>query len=190
MSTAILLLSDLSYSLGLIGLSEMSERVDVAEWLANIDNILPDPRGIVEDREVSRNADRRNRDQTSRSDEENDESKSGGKKGDDPEWMRLIVLNKWHFTLGDADCVPSVPHGHENSKTQSWPKLNPYTGRVFTDVQQEDVSKRLDRHEMQTLWRDESFVERCRRQVIWYANSFPAYAFANARRGRLHFPRW
>lgn len=168
----------------------MSERVDVAEWLADTDNILPDPRGFAENREEPRAQIARNRDQAGTSNEEKDDLQSEGKRRDDPGWMRLVVLNKWHFTLGDVDCVPSVPHGHENSKTQSWPKLNPYTGRVFNDIQQEDVSKRLDRSEMETLWRDENFVERCRRQVIWYANAFPTYSFPNARRGRLHFPRW
>jgi hypothetical protein len=168
----------------------MSERIDIADWLADADSILPDPRRIAVAADAPKNADHRSRDQTSSSSDESNDPRSGGKKEDNAEWMKLLVLNKWHFTLGDADCVPSVPHGHENAKTQSWPKLNPYTGRVFIDVQQEDFSKRLDRSEMQTLWRDENFVERCRRQVIWYANSFPAYPFANARRGRLHFPRW
>ncbi|WP_247362269.1 hypothetical protein, partial [Ralstonia pseudosolanacearum] len=109
---------------------------------------------------------------------------------DEPRWMRFMVLKKWHFTIGDVDCVPSVPHGHENSKTQSWPKMNPYTGRVFTGMHKEDVSQRLDRNEMRLLWRNDDFVERCRRQVIWYAENHRSYPFSNARRGLLHFPRW
>ncbi len=190
MSIAILLLSDLSYSLGIIGIAEMRERSDVAEWLSDKNLILLDPRGDGKYRDPETAARSKDHSQTDETRNQNRPGSDSAGSADEPGGMKLLVLNKWHFTLGDVDCVPSVPHGHETSKTQSWPKLNPYTGRVFINVQVEDVSKRLDRNDMRTLWRDENFIERCRRQVLWYARVFPTYRFTNAKRGHLHFPRW
>lgn len=103
---------------------------------------------------------------------------------------RFVAFNKWVFTIGDADCFPSVPHGHLHKKTNPRPKLNPYTGRVFWDAHNENVSMRLTRAEMKSLWSDSSFVEHCREQVIHYTEFAPGYGFPNARRGKLHFPRW
>ena len=105
-------------------------------------------------------------------------------------WPQFLAFNKWLFTLGDKDCYPSVPHGHLHKKTRGWPKLNPYTGRVFSDVHQEDVSSRLNKAAMKSLWNDSDFVEFCRKQVLWYSRFAPEYGFPGARFGKLHFPRW
>jgi hypothetical protein len=188
MGSSILLLSDLSYELGIIGLAELQERMEVARWLSPRGASKSDPRGSGgEERGLP--AERRDSGDSAPS-----PGQAGGQGGlgedEDPGWMKFVLLNRWHFTLGDVDCIPSVPHGHENAKTQAWPKLNPYTGRVFVDVHVEDVSRRLDRSEMQQIWRDDEFVERCRRQVLWYSERFPRYTYPNARRGKLNFPRW
>ena len=105
-------------------------------------------------------------------------------------WLSFLILNQWVFTLGDVDCYPSVPHGHLHKKTNSWPKLNPYVGRVFSGMHQELVRSRLKRHEMALLWNDQDFVRHCRDQVLWYSGFAPSYTFPNARRGKLRFPRW
>ena len=181
------LLSDLSYMSGLIGYSEYLERCDVADWLEDTDNIVSDPRLSEEEKqkkpenefpkepEIEGNA---------------NSAKSKKANDDEPPWLKLLILNKWMFTIGDVDCYPSVPHGHFQSKTKEWPKLNPYTGRVFSDVHKEDSTKRLNKRDMKKIWNDSSFIEHCRKQVIWYSDSFPSYGFPNARRGKLLFPRW
>ncbi|MCS2172637.1 hypothetical protein MUU46_20345 [Scandinavium sp. TWS1a] len=73
--------------------------------------------------------------------------------------MHFLAFNKWLFTVGDADCFPSVPHGHYKRKTKPWPKLNPYIGVVFSSMQTEDVSSRLTKKEMKLLWNESKFIE-------------------------------
>lgn len=184
----ILLLSDLSYQAGVIGLAEYVERQSIADWLSASGSGLPDPR--------------------SRSNEEGEHSEeretslddigsagigiSGN--GEDPDdqkhWPQFLAFNRWMFTVGDRDCYPSVPHGHIHKKTNEWPKLNPYTGRAFSDVHQEDVGSRLSKAQMKLLWNDSGFVELCRKQVLWYSDFAPAYGFPRARYGKFQFPRW
>ena len=191
MSRVIHLLNDLSYAVGIIGLAEIQERKEVAAWVFSRNPERPDPRGPAgQPREETPPP------------EPNDvcrpigpswsalDGSTAEQTDEDSHVVHLVVLNCWYFTLGDVDCVPSVPHGHEHSKTQKWPKLNPYTGKVFTATHQEDRTRRLARVEMQLLWRNESFVDHCRQQVQWYSSHFPRYPFANARRGIYEFPRW
>lgn len=195
MSRIIHLLNDLSYAAGIIGLVELEERNHIASWVFSRDHSRiherADPRGAL-DRQFEEQA----------KIEEAEVFQPIGKDGSvlvssvndpaaqEPAAMQFLVLKRWYFTLGDADCAPSIPHGHENAKTQKWPKLNPYTGKVFTATHQEDTSRRLSRLDMQVLWRDDGFVDHCREQVSWYADRFPHYRFTNARRGILAFPRW
>ncbi|MDH1181163.1 hypothetical protein N5C72_24065 [Achromobacter mucicolens] len=183
----IVLLSDLSYQLGLIGIAEYEERREIAYWLSNGGEGKFDPRGGRHD-EPERP---RGNDERSQSDVVSGQG-GAGSSGDDPidRRSRFIALNKWMFTVGDPDCYPSVPHGHFHRKTNGWPKLNPYTGRVFADVHAEDPSHRLTKAEMKSLWNDEDFVEHCRKQVLWYSDFAPEYAFPRARFGKLHFPKW
>lgn len=189
MQIPIRLLSDLSYSLGIIGLAEYQERSEVAQWLGDETDSISDPRG-----ELAELTERPLREPCRENEVLLPVSGAAGadepSSNSEPRWMKFLVLKKWHFTISDVDCVPSVPHGHEDAKTQSWPKMNPYTGRVFSRMHHEDISQRLDRAEMRLLWRNEKFVERCRDTVIWYAEAFPTYRFSGARRGHLHFPRW
>ncbi|WP_156409940.1 hypothetical protein [Duganella sp. Root198D2] len=187
----IVLLSDLSYQIGIIGLMEYRERLQIAEWLTSSKNSLDDPRDSgernpMEDSESPREVP--NKDVTS-----NNSGGAAALKDDDDEldrWAQFLAFKKWVFTIGDADCSPSVPHGHLHHKNNPHPKLNPYTGRVFGKGQKEDVSLRLTRAEMKSLWNDSEFVAHCREQVIYYSSFAPAYDFPNARHGRLHFPRW
>ncbi|GMV56619.1 MAG: hypothetical protein AMXMBFR6_24240 [Betaproteobacteria bacterium] len=186
----IVLLSDLSYQLGLIGIAEYEERREVAHWLSMDGEGKPDPRsGRHEEQECPRENDEIH---------ENDGAQRRGGSGsansteENPthRWPQFLAFNKWMFTVGDRDCYPSVPHGHLHRKTNEWPKLNPYTGRVFAGVHAEDVSSRLTKAEMKTLWNNEDFVELCRKQVLWYSDFAPDYAFPSARFGRLRFPKW
>ena len=195
MSRIIQLLNDLSYEAGIIGLVELEERNQIASWIFSRDQsrirARTDPRGPlerepeeqarIEEAEVFRPIDNNGSVLVSSVNDTADQ---------EPAVMQFLALKRWYFTIGDADCAPSIPHGHENAKTQRWPKLNPYTGKVFTATHQEDSSRRLSRFDMQMLWQNDSFVDHCREQVAWYAGRFPHYRFANARRGILAFPRW
>ena len=184
----IILLSDLSYEIGLIGVAEYEERLAIADWLSGTDH-YPDPR--VRPGQEGENSEERQASHTEVGSAESYDSSDSGETADDQDrWYRLLVLNKWMFTVGDRDCYPSVPHGHLHSKTNKWPKLNPYSGRVFLDVHQEDIGPRLDKTEMRLLWNNTDFVEHCRKQIIWYSDFAPAYRFPHARFGKFRFPRW
>lgn len=188
MSSSIILLSDLSYELGIIGLAELQERMEIARWLFPKGEFEPDPREPDVQQRQRPGEDKATDDFTPSLSDTQLQGETG--ESENPEFIEFLALSHWHFTLGDVDCVPSVPHGHENAKTQAWPRLNPYTGRVFVKMHVEDVSHRLERSEMQKIWRDDKFIELCRKQVLWYSDKSPRYLFPNARRGKHHFPRW
>lgn len=184
----ITLLTDISYALGLIGLSEYEERLAIADWLSDSGHDDQDPRLCPYEED-------------NHCDEPNFDnhyyfagsgSSSGRDKDSDDcdQWLKYLILNKWMFTIGDRDCYPSVPHGHLHAKTNEWPKLNPYTGRVFSAMHKEEVRSRLNKSEMKKIWNDPSFIDHCRSQVLWYSAFAPEYNFPRARRGRLCFPRW
>ncbi|PJH88531.1 MULTISPECIES: hypothetical protein [Pseudomonas] len=180
----LLLWSEVSYDLGLIGLAELKERAEVAEWLLDPGHSIRDPRlGRDEEPETQ---------ESSECERPDTAPLVEGAKKDDPadRWFHLVVLSKWIFTVGDVDCYPSVPHGHFQKKTNSWPKLNPYTGRVFSAPHSEDKARRLTRREMQVLWNDEEFLNHCHKQIDWYTEFAPQYQFVTAKYGRHHLPRW
>lgn len=186
----IALLSDFSYQLGLIGIAEYRERLEIAYWLSTDGEDKLDPRGSRHEGPERPHED----DDNPKSDKEyvtGDFIKRIAP-GENPraDELQLLALNKWMFTIGDRDCYPSVPHGHLHRKTNEWPKLNPYTGRVFADTHVEDHASRLTKTEMKGIWNDADFVGHCRQQVIWYSAFAPNYAFPRARRGKLHFPKW
>ncbi len=193
MSKEIYLLNDLSHALGIIGLVELQERLEIADWIFGNIQDRPDPRGPSHgglepgkppnDEDVFRSMPVQ-RPLSANAIAETETQKP------EAQVMQFLALKRWYFTIGDTDCAPSVPHGHENSKTQKWPKINPYTGKVFTSIHAEDTSRRLSREEMKAIWRNADFVEHCRKHVKWYSERFPDYMFVNARRGYLAFPRW
>ena len=188
MNSNIILLTDLSYEIGLIGVAEYEERMEIAAWLSDLNEEMRDPRLGNDEEDAPRQ----------RAERVEENGTGGGprlrgaqEEGDDGSpYMQLLALKTWMFTVGDVDCYPSVPHGHFQRKTNEWPKLNPYIGRVFSAMHTEDINARLTRAEMKALWNDERFVEHCRQQVLWYSDFSPRYPFSSARRGKFHFPRW
>lgn len=178
-----LLLTDLSYQLGVIGLAEYRERLQIVDWLDPAGEDRPDPRGLPEDYRppdaAPEGADERSGDASGLSNNEIPQDR-----------LTFTALGKWVFTLGDVDCYPSVPHGHLYRKTNAWPKLNPYTGNAFSGMHQQEYRLRLNRDEMRNLWSNDKFVEHCREQVLWYNEFEPRYGFPGARRGILRFPSW
>jgi hypothetical protein len=179
----LLVLNEFSFALGLIDITEYIERTKIAHWLADDDPALVDPRdSSPEQREAPRR-------------EEVDPPSNGELtqivgtgKPDDPDWLKLLVLGKWMFTRSDPDPYPSTPHGHLHNVNRRWPKLNPYTGRVFKAKHQEDTTLRLTKHEMRNLWRTEAFRDFCRSYILWYMEVHPHYVFGV--RYPLRFPIW
>jgi hypothetical protein len=170
-------LADLSLMLGAIDVTEHAERVHVAKWLMDEGSSSPDPRGEIE-----------------WPDERETEAAAPGvtvqttRNPDDSDWLEFVAFNKWYFTRSDQDPYPSTPHGHLLSASRSWPKLNPYTGRVFAAKHTENTSLRLTKREMRELWRTEAFRDFCRSHIIWYAETFPHHAFGVPH--PLRFPQW
>jgi hypothetical protein len=179
----LLVLPEFSFALGLIDVNEYMERRKVAHWLADDDPAFADPREPSSDeREGPR------REQADPPSNSAATQITGTGKPDDPDWLKLLVLGKWMFTRSDRDSYPSTPHGHLHNANRRWPKLNPYTGRVFKAKHQEDTTLRLTKHEMRELWRTEAFRDFCRSYILWYVEAHPHHAFAI--RNPLRFPVW
>lgn len=189
MCPSIKLLADLSYLTGLIGYPEYLERCEIANWVLNDDSDdsddSDDPR-FIQGETHSNNIKSAEMDIL-----ENDTRSFNEKKSTrNASLFEIKMLNEWIFTIGDVDCYPSVPHGHSQTKTNEWPKLNPYNGRVFSSNNQENTKKRLNKQSMKMLWNDSAFVEYCREQVLWYSKSYPNYIFPKAKKGKNVFPKW
>lgn len=163
--------ADLHHAYGLIGAHEHHERSMVAHWLAIPS--MADPR------------------RASASPEERDEEPTPGDEGaveqrtldpgakipsrEYPDDLEFIFQKRWHFTGADPDPYPSVPHGHLDSENRRWPKLNPYTGRVYDHVEEQNISLMLTRKQLTLLWGDEKFRDFCLERVKWYKDTYPRY---------------
>lgn len=171
-------LASLHYEHGFIDRSEFEERLQVAYWLCDdAEDCNVDPRrSYDEDAEPNQS---QAKDEHDFSDSlivnmKNDNSKS---EKEDEHWLHLLFLKTWVFTKSDPDSYPSIPHGHFQNKNKQWPKLNPYTGRVFSGKHKEDTHSRLDKDQLNTLWNDHRFRSFCRDMLVWYIEKFPYYEF-------------
>ena len=161
----LLTLANIHYEMGLISYSEFSERNGVALWLSDeLPEDVIDPR--PDDEEESLGTEEVNID-TDGVEIAIASFENGTKKLDDGDekWLELTCLNTWVFTKSDPDSYPSVPHGHYQSQNNKWPKLNPYSGRVFIGRNQEDKSKMLKKKELQRLWSSEKLKTFCREMI-------------------------
>ncbi|WP_323913478.1 hypothetical protein [Aeromonas veronii] len=188
MKNTLITLAEFHYALGLIGHHEFDERIAMAQWLSDEDKgHRPDPR-----LELGEESGPPEQDNTSNEFEQavSYTIVSSGEISDkdDPNWMEFLCLGTWVFTKADPDPYPSIPHGHFLSQNNSWPKLNPYTGRVFLSVHQEDKNRRLSKKDMQKIWRNEKFKSFCREMVVWYKEQYPHIAFPV--RHLLRMPKW
>lgn len=106
MSPYVRLLSDMSLMTGLIGYSGYTERHEIANWLKDSSGRIPDPRvtGHEHHEPVSKDSPDGNRE------DEGQSSITDKHSADVPPWLEILMMNQWMFTLGDADCYPSVPH--------------------------------------------------------------------------------
>ena len=135
MENTLITLAEFHYELGFIGPDECRERVQVALWLSGeLDG--GDPRLESLEEEIN--------DRREKFESENEAVISkrvfgnSAAAGNENDWLEFLYLNTWVFTKADPDSYPSIPHGHYKSQNKPWPKLNPYTGRVFSAKHQED----------------------------------------------------
>ena len=183
MKNTLIRLAETHYEFGLIDFAELDERIDVALWLA--DEL---PASVIDPRD----------DSIKHSDEDLEDTKEDNaiqpgvsstiSNSNDDDWLELTLLNAWVFTKSDPDPYPSVPHGHYKNKNNKWPKLNPFTGRVFDKKHLEDSGKRLSKRQLRQIWTDEKFKSFCREMIIWYREMYPHHVFPVRRPLRL--PRW
>lgn len=181
-------LAELHLMFGFIGIDEFHERIEVALWLDDENDSANDPRceegdgsspekePVAEGDSVEMHVERKPSRVTASQAEEDDTR------------LEFLCLGVWIFTKSDPDSYPSVPHGHYKNKNTRWPKLNPYTGRVFSSKHAEDTSKRLTKNQMRIIWRDENFRNFCREMVVWYREQFPYFEFPTRR--PLKMPIW
>ena len=188
MKKTLITLAEFHYSLGLIEYHEFHERISIAYWLSDEDgrNWL-DPRVQPGEEPLQQEQDH-DADEYESAVIHRIKSSDKNTNKDVPDWMEFLCLNIWVFTKADQDPYPSIPHGHYKSQNNSWPKLNPYTGRVFQAVHQEDTSRRLTKKDMQKIWRDEKFKSFCREMVVWYKETYPHIRFPV--RHLLRMPKW
>jgi hypothetical protein len=182
-------LAEIHYWLGIIDFNEFNERIGVALWLADEHpDHVNDPR-LDSDNEVSRKTDENEeysnlKEPVKASINENNTKTNKN----DENWLEFLCLGIWVFTKADPDSYPSVPHGHFKSQNTKWPKLNPFTGRVFAAKNQEENNKKLSKRQMKLIWNDEKFKSFCREMIVWYMEKFPHYEFPV--RTPLRFPKW
>ncbi|WP_408891526.1 hypothetical protein ACJ2CR_18885 [Myxococcus faecalis] len=195
-------LTNWEFDLGLIGLAEYEERYEVLQWLSKRDpntggGPSDDPRGDSKGAADSPRSEER----VERSEEEAVRKEAAGagtqqpsaaaQQSDENPPLQLIphgLRERWCFTKNDADSYPSVPHGHLNDKNNSWPKLNPYSGRAFAAKDSEDTKYRLQRWEMIRLWNSREFRRHALETIVWYQETYPYYEFPVPTPRRL--PRW
>ncbi|MCX7093560.1 MAG: hypothetical protein NTY50_08950 [Methylobacter sp.] len=173
MSTdTMIFLAGFSFEVGLIGLDEYEERIEIALWLDDDSDTRSDPRTPTV--EVS---ERCGEEQSFESILDSSSRASIPSNPLEPRILELIALKVWYFTGSDPDSYPSVPHGHYQNANRPWPKLNPYIGRVFSAKHVEDQGARLSKKEMRDLWTDNGFRDHCRKQIMWYMQEHSYYRF-------------
>lgn len=180
-------MAETHHQLGVISHDEFWERVEVTLWLSDETETSSDPReGLEEEADLEEERHENFGECDSVISKIRDGSSGSGQ--NDENWMEFLCLGVWIFTKSDPDSYPSVPHGHYKSQNKKWPKLNPYTGRVFKEKHQEDKSNRLSKKQMKTIWQDEKFKSFCREMVVWYQEQYPYFEFSVRR--PLRMPRW
>lgn len=185
MENTLITLAKIHYGLGLIGQDEYIERARVARWLsAELQG--GDPRSESQEEEINDN--REMYDTESEAVAIKDSSGKSTLTDNEDNHLELLCLNIWVFTKSDPDTYPSVPHGHYRNKNNAWPKLNPYTGRVFSSKHHEDRAKRLSKKDLKLMWSNEKFKSFCREVIIWHLEQFPHYRFRVQH--PLRFPRY
>lgn len=182
----LIFLAETSWDFDLIGLDEFRERIEIALWLSDESLKTPDPR-LADENDDFEKSEKKDFDSDLISDEGKLNS-SAKSKLDEDDTLAFIAWKTWYFTGSDPDSYPSVPHGHYQNENNKWPKLNPYTGRVFSKKDQENTSMHLTKIDMKKLWGDVNFRNFCRAHIMWYMQNYSHYA--SRVRNPLRLPRW
>jgi hypothetical protein len=177
-------LTEWEFGFGLIGWSEVNERLEMLQWLQLLeDGCVRDPRGDDDHSYTELTG----AEGVPEPNPEAGEPSAPSAENLPIEFLPLGLRHRWCFTKGDRDFYPSVPHGHLTDKNVTWPKLNPYNGKAFSSKDSEDRRFRLSRQELITLWSNDRFRQHCLDMVIWYQNEYPRFRFAVL--NPLRFPR-
>lgn len=154
------------HTLELIDDNELGERVRIILWLYHGNSSTMDPRGEPE------------RKNTSSPDDATImlESISSENEIHDP-FSQITFQKNWIFTKQDPGPYPSIPYAHKSNQNNSWPKLNPFTGRVFEKKAIEECSKRLTKEEMKKLWDNDIFLQFCINYLKWYSTLYLKHKF-------------
>lgn len=182
-------ISDVEYSLGVISLADIQDRAEVYAWLLDpgAGGASVDPRDGESPGESNESPPQDESTETATP--AIPSSGTGGKAEDPPlQFLPAGLRSRWCFTKNDADFYPSVPHGHLNDKNNSWPKLNPYTGRAYAAKEKEKSSLRLTRDEMISLWNNQHFRKHALETIAWYSETYPRYHFPVPK--PFHLPKW
>lgn len=164
-----LILCEISWRYGLIGINEYCERMKALRWLSS-DQEEP---GSPEEEEDSEYTEKQQEEFLE--DTEKNHFNPLGSNTDkdtrygDPELLQYTTKNlnkRWVFTIGDQDPYPSIPHGHFEYKTRKWPKLNPYTGEIFS--KKNKLDSLLKKKEYRVLWEDQELYNHALEQISWY----------------------
>lgn len=181
MENTLITLAEIHYDLGLISHDEYCERIDIALWLSGKHDIN-DPR------ELPKNSPALQPDIP--------KIHGNGKiilhpksaAGEAlPNSQKFLCFGYWIFTKADVESYPSVPFGYYKNPKQQWPKLDPYTGRIYNAKHQENVQLRLSKADLHKLWKDENLKSFCREITIWYQEQFRSYTFPV--RNHLRMPK-
>ena len=182
LSDVLISLANWHLHFGLIGIDEFKERFQVALWLDR-EGDGPDPR----ESQGEDGPDQHRYEGAEGSPDERVFVRRPKEYTPENEYLELIWFG-WVFTRQDPDPYPSTPHGHDGSPNKRWPKLNPYTGRVFKGKHQEEEKRRLNKKRMVMLWSNPEFRDFCRSHVLWYMEAHPHYDFPVMH--PLRFPRF
>lgn len=177
-------LAELHFECGLIGIVEFSERCDIAAWVFGLPGFIDDPRDSeTADRDAVSNGEDNEPRPVCRLERNGDQSDASL-----PEYLHFMFRG-WVFTKADPDFYPSTPHGHWLDQNRSWPKMDPYNGRVFKRKNVEATGERLSKDDLKLLWSDEKFKDFCRSHIVWYMEEFPHHRFRVGREKLFRWPR-
>lgn len=173
MKNTLITLAEIHYDLGLIGHNEYCERIDIALWLSGQYD-SEDPRELPQGYPPTQ--------------QEVLKIQGNSRLLSHPQTEeKFLCMGYWIFTKSDAESYPSVPFGFYKNPKQQWPKLDPYTGRVYNAKHQENVQQRLSKADLEKLWSDESLKSLCREITVWYQEQFRSYTFPV--RNHLRMPK-
>jgi hypothetical protein len=81
----------------------------------------------------------------------------------------------WHFTLGDPDDKPSVPHAHAEGLGY---RLNAWTGTIYPAGNERNKTiGKLNKKELNKLHSDPKFIEFAKKQIQLYKDQYPHIDF-------------